>query len=104
MQYVYLDWNIIQNLKNIPKTNEEKICELFKTIKKLKGKYKFPFSEAHILDLLNSCDSYHKEDLDFLFKISKGFEICIQNDEMFMQKFDIKTRYESIKKIQTRRV
>lgn len=68
--YLYFDWNAIQNLKqNIYLCKEKNAIamEKWKLFKKLKTIYKIPLSEAHLLDLSRSTDEARiTEDLYFL--------------------------------------
>lgn len=74
-KYIYLDWNVVKYMK---KPREDKFNELdvsfSKLIRKLSKKYKTPFSEGHLADLLISYSEKNKEkvdsDLNFVNKIS----------------------------------
>lgn len=75
MKYIYLDWNVIQNIKH--KRNEGN--ELAELISKIKYKYHFPFSEAHLKDLSHSQNNYILEDLQYLKQLSENY--CMSFDK-----------------------
>lgn len=78
-KYVYLDWNVFKYMKEPRKDKKELDLQFKETVIKLKKKYKFPFSFAHIRDRANhySKEYYDKvrEDFDFVKKISES--VCV---------------------------
>ncbi|CAG7839633.1 hypothetical protein IRP62_07085 [Clostridium botulinum] len=68
-KYIYLDWNVIKYMKE-PRLDKGDLDNRFKDmIFRLKGKYKMPYSMAHIKDRANNYKSEYydkvKEDFDF---------------------------------------
>lgn len=60
-KYIYLDWNVFKYLIE-PRIDKKDIDEAFRnTVLKLKKKYKFPFSIAHIKDRANNYSREHYE-------------------------------------------
>ncbi len=47
-EYIYLDWNIFQNMKHSYNNNNTEAKELEKLIFKLSKKYFFPYSSVHL--------------------------------------------------------
>jgi len=85
-KYIYLDWNVIQFIKKKTYIEEKSIDgERFgNLVEKLKKRYVFPFSEAHLRDLSISKEEYHDEDLDFLYKISDNNVLGFDDNENLM--------------------
>lgn len=87
MQYIYLDWNVIQYMKNSVEDCKRSIDgkQFEKLIEKLSyKKYAFPASEGHLRDLKVSYSPdniYYKEDLEYLNKISNGYVLALTEDE-----------------------
>lgn len=82
-KYVYLDWNVFKYMKE-PRDGE--LDNDFKNLVfKLKRKYKFPFSYAHIKDRANRySEEYHekvKEDFEFVGTITDSICIGLSEDE-----------------------
>lgn len=79
MRYIYLDWNVIQYMKNSTVQDSINGPEFANLVHKLSKKYQFPFSEGHLRDLAISFKfqnkSYVDEDLDYLNKISNGYAL-----------------------------
>lgn len=84
MRYIYLDWNVIQYMKNSTVQGSINGPEFANLVRKLSKKYQFPFSEGHLRDLAESSKShtnpYTNEDLEYLNKISDGFAIGIADE------------------------
>lgn len=79
MQYVYLDWNVIQYMKHSTVTNSIDGVAFAELIKKLSKQYRFPFSEGHLTDLAVSLKSENlaliKDDLKYLYELSAGYAL-----------------------------
>lgn len=74
-----MDWNVIKYMKE-PRLNKGGLDEEFKnTVFKLKKKYKFPYSFAHIKDRANrySKEHYDKVREDFEFAETVNDTICV---------------------------
>ncbi len=92
-KYIYLDWNVVKYLK---KPREDKFNELdlsfSELIKKLSKKYKTPFSEGHLADLLISYSEKNKEkvdsDLNFLNKISQSTFVKVVDSSVEFHNID----------------
>ncbi|BAO45099.1 hypothetical protein TBH_C2188 [Thiolapillus brandeum] len=86
-QYIYLDWNVIQYMKNETIIEEKSINgkEFKRLIKKLSKKYIFPYSEAHLRDLATrisqTSKQYIEEDLIFLKDISGDYVLGLDENE-----------------------
>ncbi|WP_461633930.1 hypothetical protein [Labilibaculum euxinus] len=81
MYRIYLDWNVISQLKSDNKS--EIIQELADLLEKNKDNILVPYSTAHILDLLKGSENpnnlhYINRDLDYIDILSN--QNCIQND------------------------
>lgn len=102
MKYIYLDWNVLQYIKQETVLEKKYIngIEFKKLIKKLSNKYIFPYSEGHLRDLSISHEKYIKEDLEFIKTISQnhilGFD---DNEKIVIQKdyIDIETFFNQVK-------
>lgn len=100
-EYIYLDWNIFQNMKHSYNIEAK---ELEKIIFKLSKKYFFPYSGAHLEDLVVSTEknsNFISEDLSYLKNISNGFligRIEELNNEFRIEKFSVLKAYKQIKK------
>lgn len=87
MEYIYLDWNVLQYMKHSTIITEKSIngpeCE--KIIKNLLKRYRFPFSEGHLRDLAISSKPENKkniqEDLNYLKELSNGYVLGIDSNE-----------------------
>ena len=78
-RYIYLDWNVFKYMKE-PRIDKGELDEQFKSLVfKLKKKYKFPFSHAHIKDRANhySIEHYEKVKEDFEFAETITDSICV---------------------------
>lgn len=78
-----MDWNVIKYMKE-PRLNKCGLDEEFKNaVFKLKKKYKFPYSFAHIKDRANhySKEHYDKVREDFEFAETLNDTICVGIDE-----------------------
>ncbi|MCT7606782.1 hypothetical protein N5U27_09755 [Aliarcobacter butzleri] len=103
-EYIYLDWNIFQNMKHSYNNNNTEAKELEKLIFKLSKKYFFPYSGVHLEDLVISTEknsNFISEDLSYLKNISNGFligRIEELNNEFRIEKFSVLKAYKQIKK------
>lgn len=85
-RYVYLDSNVIQYMKHGRRTETSDGREFRKLVAALSRRYVFPFSQAHLLDLLPAGElirehrSHIEHDLEFLNAISHGFALQILSD------------------------
>lgn len=81
---IYFDWNVFQYLKS-PRNESDK--ELKELLGRLRNKYQFPYSEAHIKDLSRNFNEktrkYVEEDLEFIKTITRKMIIGIKNNEEF---------------------
>lgn len=84
MRYIYLDWNVIQYMKNSTVQGSINGPEFSNLVCKLSNKYQFPFSEGHLRDLAINFKPENKlyidKDLDYLNKISNGYVLEIRDD------------------------
>jgi hypothetical protein len=102
-EYIYLDWNIFQNMKHSYHDNNTEAKELEKLISKLSKKYFFPYSGVHLEDLVVSTEknsNFILEDLSYLKNISNGFligRIKELNNELRIEKFSVLKAYKQIK-------
>jgi len=94
-KYIYLDWNVIQHIKHKNKIEKKSIDgERFGIlVDKLRKKYVFPFSEAHLRDLSISKEEYYDEDLKFLSKLSDDYVLGFLSEEKIAYE-----KYPNIKK------
>lgn len=88
MQYIYLDWNVIQYMKNETKAKCIDGPEFSSLVHRLSRRYHFPFSEGHLDDLLVSFKPENQEnietDLMYLDLLSKGRAVVYsERDESF---------------------
>lgn len=84
-KYVYLDWNVFKYVKE-PRDEKEGLDNQFKNLVfKLKKKYKFPFSYAHVKDRANHYSEEHykkvKEDIEFVETITDSICVGISANE-----------------------
>ncbi len=99
-EYIYLDWNIFQNMKHSYNIEAK---ELEKIIFKLSKKYFFPYSGAYLEDLVVSTEknsNFISEDLGYLKNVSNGFligRIEELNNELRIEKFSVVKAYKQIK-------
>lgn len=82
-----------------PRTDKGEIDKQFKELVfKLKNKYKFPFSYAHIRDRANRYSKEHyekvKQDLEFVESISDSICVEIYLGEPVLYKVDIQDCFE----------
>lgn len=81
MEYVYLDWNVIQYMKHSTVRDSINGPEFNNLINRLSKKYKFPFSEGHLKDLAISFNPDNqqniKSDLEYLNNLSQGYALGI---------------------------
>lgn len=92
MCLIYFDWNVFSNLKKQESTNE--IIQLREFIQKSSDKFLFPYSDAHLNDLMVTYDKGDYEyitcDLNHLKSITKNEYIGQNFDDgkVFMDKKD----------------
>lgn len=98
--YIYLDWNIFKYMKENRTQYAELDRDCFQMIKKLKRKYRFPISQAHIRDRMSRYSEFYidkvKEDFDFVNSVSEGFfvtNIPDMNNELGLVSIDIRNCY-----------
>ncbi|MCD9527570.1 hypothetical protein [Photobacterium carnosum] len=103
MNYVYLDWNVIQYMKHATVQDSINGPEFLELVNKLSKKYKFPFSEGHLKDLAISLKPENKDhitaDLDYLNALSQGYALgIIEDNESIIptQQVDIYQFFEDI--------
>lgn len=92
-KYIYLDWNVIKYMKE-PRSSKGDLDERFKsTVFKLKTKYKFPYSMAHIRDRANNYSQEHfdkvKEDFEFAQNINDMTCLAIKDEKLLIVKENI---------------
>lgn len=97
-KYVYLDWNVFKYMKE-PRVDKGELDKQFKNlILKLKKKYKFPFSYAHIKDRANRYSEEHyekvKEDFKFAETITDSICVGIYEDEPVLCKESIQRCFD----------
>lgn len=97
-KYIYLDWNVIKYMKE-PRLEKKEIDEKFKDIVfKLKKKYKFPYSMAHIKDRANHCSEEHyikiKEDFEFAETVNDTICVAIDKDKPVLVKENMLTCFD----------
>ncbi len=96
-KYIYLDWNVIKNMKE-PRPNREDLDKRFcHAVFKLKKRYKFPYSIAHIMDRANHYDSAYydkvRRDLEFAESINDTVCVGICKCKPFLVKQDMQTSF-----------
>ncbi|MFQ9544963.1 MAG: hypothetical protein ACLR02_08105 [Clostridium sp.] len=96
-EYIYLDWNIFQYIKN-PRNDSD---ILFKNILKvIKKKYYFPYSEGHLQDLAKSFKpenkEYIKEDLSLIKKVTDEHILGIDREKIVITKYSSEKLFEEI--------
>lgn len=84
-KYIYLDWNVFKYMKE-PRDEKKELDNQFKMLVfKLKKKYRFPFSYAHIKDRANHYSEEHyakvKEDIEFVKTVTDSICVGISEDE-----------------------
>ena len=94
-KYIYLDWNVIKYMKE-PRLNKGELDKEFKdTVFKLKKKYKFPYSYAHIKDRANRyLEEYHeqvKEGFEFAETVNDTICVGIDRDRLILVKETMQT-------------
>jgi hypothetical protein len=95
MDYVYLDWNVIQYMKNSTVQGAIDGPNFYELVRKLSKKYKFPFSEGHLKDLVVSFNDRNQEninsDLEYLNTLSQGYALGIiqENGRIIPMKKDV---------------
>lgn len=102
--YILLDWNTIKHLKKPrdDEKNKEWDKELKLVVHNLKKKYKFPYCEAHLVDLAESYSEknlpFIKSDLEFLSELSEEIALCCtENEEEFsMVKYPVSKLFDEI--------
>lgn len=79
--YILLDWNVIQNIKNQIRLSDD--CTHI--INQIRKRYEFPFCEAHLKDLANSIAKSSQEEIDndLLFLQQLSNKVAIGIDEKF---------------------
>ncbi len=79
MEYIYLDWNVIQYMKHSTAQNSINGPTFAALVRKLSNKYRFPFSEGHLKDLAVSFKlenrSFIENDLKYLIDLSGGYAL-----------------------------
>lgn len=84
-KYIYLDWNIFKYMKEHRNEKEELDTQFKNLVFKLKKKYKFPFSYAHIKDRANHYSEEHsarvKEDIEFVEAVTDSICVGISEKE-----------------------
>lgn len=80
MEYVYLDWQIFQYMKNHVRQNSIDGTAFEGLVRTLSEKYIFPFSAGHLMDLSISKPEYHNADIEYLNTVSRGF-VLIMDDK-----------------------
>ncbi|WP_421306632.1 hypothetical protein [Aeromonas veronii] len=92
-KYIYLDWNVFKYIKK-PRDDKFKDLDVKFAIlvEKLSKKYKFPFSEGHLADLLVSYSDKNKDkvdsDLDFISRVSNCLYVKVLNDGVEFHRID----------------
>ncbi len=91
MDYVYLDWNVIQYMKHSTVEFAINGPDFFNLVKVLSKKYRFPFSVGHLRDLAVSFHPNNQENIDtdlkYLNTISQGYALdFIPEDEILLIK------------------
>ena len=107
--YIYIDWNVVKYMKE-PRSNCIRMDnECRETIYKLKRKYKFPFSEAHIQDRASKFREEYRDKVieDFMFfgGISDNLVIgrCEEKDKFIMQYYNpMKMFNDEVEKIENK--
>lgn len=93
MKYVYLDWNVIQYMKHSTIKDSINGSKFYELIKKLSGKYQFPFSEGHLKDLAVSFKPENKkyidEDLNYINQLADGYALCMGENENLLITDDV---------------
>ena len=97
-RYIYLDWNVIKYMKE-PRLNKGELDEEFKnTVFKLKKKYKFPYSFAHIQDRANRYSEEHcdkvREDFEFAETVNDTICVGINKDIPVLVKETMQTCFD----------
>lgn len=101
-KYIYLDWNVIKYMKEPRNGKEEIDLQFKKTIFKLRKKYIFPFSEAHIEDRLNNYvsdyDTQIMEDFKFAISINNNKALGFtDSNELMIVEYDMLKAFNEIK-------
>ncbi|MBL5862159.1 hypothetical protein JBO49_16260 [Serratia fonticola] len=104
MDYIYLDWNVIQYMKHSTIQKSIDGPAFYDLVKKLSKKYRFPFSEGHLRDLSISFKPENNEniknDLEYLNILSQGYALGItKQDELIVitkKNIDIHTFFKDI--------
>lgn len=100
MKYIYLDWNVIKYMKDQVVTDKYDGFEFEVLFKKLAKRFKFPYSESHLRDLLVSDKDDNpkvKEDLDYLMFVSEGFGVFTVGHDIVINRFDVYEHFERLK-------
>lgn len=100
MKYIYLDWNVIKYMKGQVVTDKYDGFEFEKLFNKLSKRFKFPYSESHLRDLLVSDKDDNpkvKEDLDYLMFVSEGFGAFTVGHDVVINKSDVHEHFEYLK-------
>lgn len=75
-KYIYLDWNVFKYMKNNREDKMDLDKEFFEAVLKLKKKYRFPTSLAHIKDRMRNFNEEYRskvqEDFEFIYSVSDG--------------------------------
>lgn len=83
MEYIYLDWNVIQYMKHSTIAPSIHGPDFRAQVKRLSKRFKFPFSEGHLRDLAKSFNQNNKENVDldlaFLKEIANGYALGVED-------------------------
>ncbi|QPR86227.1 hypothetical protein [Aeromonas hydrophila] len=92
-KYIYLDWNVFKYIKK-PRDGKfnDLDVEFAILVEKLSKKYKFPFSEGHLADLLVSYSEENKDkvdsDLDFISRVSNDLYVKVLSSGVEFHRID----------------
>lgn len=106
MDYIYLDWNVIQYMKHSILQGLINGPEFSVLVKKLSKRYRFPFSAGHLEDLAISFRPENQEninsDLEYLNLLSQGYALEINEEEDKIRPVNNVNIHELFKKIATK--
>lgn len=100
MKSVYLDWVVIQHMKNSTKRGDVDGLAFKSLVLSLGDQYHFPYSEVHVRDLLAPeavSDEERKRDIEFLKEISKGGRVFIKEGRCLIGKWDLDSLVSEVK-------
>lgn len=97
-RYIYLDWNVIKYMKE-PRLKKGGLDEEFRNmVFKLKKKYKFPYSFAHIKDRANRYSKEHdnkvREDFEFAETVNDSICVGINEDRPILVRETMQVCFE----------